>query len=66
MAETTPTTRWPRPRAPTRRSATWRIFSESATDVPPNFMTTVPRLAAGGSGSTRATVSKAVSVMRRL
>ena len=57
MAETTPTTREPERLAPTSLLATRRIFSGSATDVPPNFMTTVPALAgrssvsSSGSGS---------------
>ena len=41
IAETVPTTRTPRSWASTRRRATPRIRSGSATDVPPNFITTV-------------------------
>ena len=47
IAETVATTRMPRSRASTRRRATWRIFSGSATDEPPNFMTTVSGVASG-------------------
>ena len=43
IAETTPTTRAPASRAATRRPATRLILSGSPTDVPPNFITTVPR-----------------------
>ena len=48
MAETVPTTRMPRSRASTSRRATCRIFSGSATDEPPNFMTTVSGVGLGG------------------
>ena len=41
IAETVPTTFRPRRLAPTNRCATWRILSGSATDEPPNFITTV-------------------------
>src|SRR5262245_34882548 len=41
IAETVATTRTPRSCASTRRFATFLIFSGSATDEPPNFMTTV-------------------------
>jgi hypothetical protein len=41
-ADSTATTRWPRPRAATMRRAARLIRSASATEVPPNFMTTVP------------------------
>ena len=40
IAERTPTTRWPSSRARTRRRATSLIFSVSATEEPPNFITT--------------------------
>ena len=42
MAERTATTRFPASRAATRRCATALIRAVSATEVPPNFMTTVP------------------------
>ena len=48
IADTVPTTRAPRSCASTSRCATWRILSGSATDEPPNFMTTV---CGAGSGS---------------
>ena len=51
MAEQTPITRAPAVFAATIRSATRRIFSGSATDVPPNFMTTVWIPAGSGSGA---------------
>ena len=51
IAEQTPTTRAPRLFAATIRSATRRIFSGSATDVPPNFMTTVWTPAGSVSGA---------------
>jgi len=41
IAETVPTTRRPRSFASTRRRATRRMHSASATDEPPNFITTV-------------------------
>ncbi len=41
IAERTPTTRSPRSCARTSRRATSLIFSGSATDVPPNFITTM-------------------------
>ena len=41
-AESTATTRWPCSRADTIRRAARLIRSASATDVPPNFITTVP------------------------
>ena len=41
IADTVPTTRRPRCFASTSRGATARTFSASATDEPPNFMTTV-------------------------
>src|SRR6187551_695410 len=41
MAETVPTTFNPRRFASTNRRATWRILSGSATEEPPNFITTV-------------------------
>src|SRR5262245_17776051 len=63
MAETTATTRFPARFASTRRDATRRIFSGSATDVPPNFITRVPAAAGGSAGSTAGTGSKVVSAM---
>ena len=42
IAERTATTRFPASRAATRRCATALIRAVSATEVPPNFMTTVP------------------------
>ena len=44
-AESTATTRRPASRWATIRRAASLIRSASATDVPPNFMTTVPRAA---------------------
>ena len=41
-AESTATTRWPCSRADTIRRAARLMRSASATDVPPNFITTVP------------------------
>ena len=41
-ADSTATTRWPSSRAATMRRAARLIRSASATEVPPNFMTTVP------------------------
>src|SRR5215468_10757791 len=41
MAETTTTTSLPEALAAATRSATWRIFSTSATDEPPYFWTTM-------------------------
>ena len=41
-ADSTATTRWPCSRAATMRRAARLMRSASATDVPPNFMTTVP------------------------
>ena len=41
-ADRTATTRWPCSRAATIRRAARLMRSASATDVPPNFMTTVP------------------------
>ena len=41
-ADSTATTRWPSSRAATIRRAARLIRSASATEVPPNFMTTVP------------------------
>src|SRR5262245_3801203 len=46
IAETVPTTFSPRRRASTKRRATWRTFSGSATDEPPNFITTVSKAGA--------------------
>ena len=40
-ADSTATTRLPLAWAATMRAAAWRIFSALATDVPPNFITTV-------------------------
>ena len=57
IAERTPTTRLPRSRACTSRRATSLIFSVSATEVPPNFITrrsgrcAVASAAISGSGS---------------
>src|SRR5438034_4295820 len=63
IAETTATTRVPDRLASTSREATRRIFSGSATEVPPNFMTRVPAPAGGSAGSTAGTGSKVVSLM---
>ena len=41
-AESTATTRWPCSRADTMRRAARLMRSASATEVPPNFITTVP------------------------
>ena len=41
-ADRTATTRWPCSRARTMRGAARLMRSASATEVPPNFMTTVP------------------------
>ena len=41
-ADSTATTRWPCSRAATIRRAARLMRSASATEVPPNFMTTVP------------------------
>jgi hypothetical protein len=49
-AESTATTRVPFSRVSTIRPAARLSRSASATDVPPNFMTTVPGMAAEGSG----------------
>ena len=57
IADTTPTTRVPAFFAATRRSATRRIFSESATEVPPNFITRVPVLGGAAAGCTSGTAS---------
>ncbi len=46
-ADSTATTRFPSCRAPTIRRAARRMSSGSATDVPPNFITTIS-LAIGG------------------
>src|SRR5262245_52084260 len=51
MAEHTPITRAPAAFAATMRAATRRIFSGAATDVPPNFMTTVWTPAGNRSGA---------------
>ena len=48
IAETVPTTRRPRCFASTSRRATCLILSGSATDEPPNFMTTVSKSTAAG------------------
>ncbi len=45
MADTVPTTARPRRFASTKRRATCFTFSGSATDEPPNFITTVPVVA---------------------
>src|SRR5438132_3780304 len=63
IAERTATMRLPPSRAAAIRRATPRIFSGSATDVPPNFITTVPALAAGAAGSTPGTASYSVAVI---
>ena len=47
IAETVPTTRRPRCFASTRRRATCLILSGSATDEPPNFITTVSKSTGG-------------------
>src|SRR5262245_62559489 len=61
MAESTATTRLPEARASTSRRATSFSFCGSATDVPPNFITSVPRLgsaaARSGSGSNSVVVT---------
>ncbi len=57
IAESTPTTRWPRSLAPTRRRATSLIFAVSATELPPNFITTMPAGAAAPSAATAGTAS---------
>src|SRR6185436_10357135 len=48
-AERTATTRLPCSRAATIRRAARLMRSASATDVPPNFITTVPDMAAQGN-----------------
>src|SRR5882757_689237 len=53
MAETVPTTRRPARLASTRRCATPRTFSASATDDPPNFITTVSNAMSPGRGAPR-------------
>src|SRR2546423_7144646 len=63
IADSTPTTRVPPRFASTSRWATARSFSGSATEVPPNFITTVP--AWGGAGSTAGTSSYSVVVIAR-
>ena len=52
-AESTATTRWPCSRAATIRRAARLMRSASATDVPPNFITTVPDTRGSLGGSTR-------------
>jgi hypothetical protein len=56
IAETTPTTRPPARLVATSRAATRRIFSGSATEVPPNLNTSVPTCG-GSSASTVGTAS---------
>ena len=46
-ADSTATTRWPCSRAATIRRAARLMRSASATEVPPNFITTVPDTDAG-------------------
>ena len=53
IADTVPTTRRPRCFASTRRRATFLILSGSATDEPPNFMTTVSKSTVGNLPSVR-------------
>ena len=60
IAESTPTTRRPSSRAATSRRATAFSFSGSATEVPPNFITTVPDLGARASPPTAGTDSYSV------
>ena len=57
IAERTATTRAPRSRAATIRFATAFSRSESATDVPPNFITTVPTGASSVWPATAGTAS---------
>src|SRR5581483_10580118 len=57
IAERTPTTPCPSSRARTSRRATSLILSGSATDVPPNFMTTRSRRGESASAVTSGTVS---------
>src|SRR2546421_2428474 len=63
IADRTPTTRLPLRFASTSRRATAFSFSGSPTDVPPNFITTVP--ACGAAGSTAGTSSYSVVVIGR-
>ena len=60
IAERTPTTRRPSSRARTSLRATSLIFSVSATEVPPNFITTRSGPRAAASAATSGTVSKCV------
>ena len=62
----TATTREPARFVATSRAATRRIFSGSATDVPPNFITTVLAPMRVSEDSSSGSVSYAVSVMARL
>ena len=57
IAESTATTRFPASRAATSLWATARRRSTSATDDPPNFITTVPALGAGASSARAGTAS---------
>ena len=57
IADSTATTREPPSRAATSRAATFLSLSGSATEVPPNFITTVPRCGAASSPSTAGTAS---------
>src|SRR5206468_1060940 len=53
-AESTATTRWPSSFARTMRAAARLMRSASATDVPPNFITTVPDTGRSLGGAGRA------------
>ena len=53
-------------RAATSRAATRFSLSGSATEVPPNFITTVPSGARVASASTAGTASYSVAAMRRV
>ena len=74
IAETVPTTRRPRCFASTSRRATCLILSGSATDEPPNFMTTVSKSTAAGyraalhspmvTGAVPASAGRRVSALR--
>src|SRR5919198_1796522 len=65
IAERTATTRLPPSRAAAIRRGTPRSRSGSATDVPPNFITTVPARAAGAAGATAGTASYSVAVIAK-
>src|SRR6266516_2894703 len=61
IAESTATTRLPASRAATIRRATSLIFCGSATDVPPNFITSVP--VRGSARSSAGSASNSVVVV---